>query len=609
MANTSNIPTGLNVPSQIPLDTITYSLNEFTLSNLGTDNNLAFKYYKNLIVNCIEENTNWIWREVQEGEENTGLLNIDYEYPYNHIVNNVNYSNKKYNFFKINNYEELLKNSIISIGNKYSLYKGFNEINDKHEFYTINSNTLKINIENNVLSLDLPESSQIPALYVNNLYIPSYSEWVNAGGNLVSNPSFKYKGEGTLSKPFTDSINYTSSTSYTIDNNTSIQNALDAYVGDTGIYSRLNPEKSGQQIIIQKNNTIYTFTGDFNYSSLNLLIQGYVVCTTTGWLVNMDNPLYFDSNSSFITIRVDDEGILQLTDSLGFKNSGNTSSTFPSFDTGRIGYLLGNGEIYSSYNGVDVLNRYIINSDGNFNDLNLHFQVKCRLRADYQGIYLAKNYARYDFYNTIQSGMYLGSVNINLQAFRMTGGLVRFYENGAITISSQTSSRTYGITFEPENDGIGYCRFELNSAKIGYTCKYLFSKLNDENVEFLAFNSVGVGSTTFPLGSNLIINGLFENAGFTPWNVEFRNCVYQFTGIDHNRVDLTNGNLISSVNTIGSNVIETLVVYNNRANAIAAGVPLYSAFLNRGNSGTPEGDEINNFPLTGKWYKDIVLPN
>ena len=73
-------------------------------------------------------------------------------------------------------------------------------------------------------------------------------------------------------------------------------------------------------------------------------------------------------------------------------------------------------------------------------------------------------------------------------------------------------------------------------------------------------------------------------------------------------MDLTKGNNISSTNTVGSNVIETLVVYNNRANAIAAGVPLYSAFLNRDNVGVAEGAESNPYPLTAKWYRDIVLP-
>ena len=55
-------------------------------------------------------------------------------------------------------------------------------------------------------------------------------------------------------------------------------------------------------------------------------------------------------------------------------------------------------------------------------------------------------------------------------------------------------------------------------------------------------------------------------------------------------------------------MIESLVVYNNRANALSAGVPVYSAFLNRGNDGVAEGSELNPFPNTVKWIRDIVLP-
>ena len=55
-------------------------------------------------------------------------------------------------------------------------------------------------------------------------------------------------------------------------------------------------------------------------------------------------------------------------------------------------------------------------------------------------------------------------------------------------------------------------------------------------------------------------------------------------------------------------MVETLVVYNSRANAISAGVPLYSAFLNRDNAGVAEGAEVNPYPSTTKWYRDIVLP-
>lgn len=540
-----------------------------------------------------------------------------------------------------NTLTEFIQEKIVleNVGSGAGFYKGFNNTSKKFELKSlivssqngegesilrdvqqntndvtirlkkISSNTLSIESTDTELHIELPEASQIPALYVNNLYVPTYSEWVNAGGDLLTNPTFEYKGVGTLSKPFTDSIKYTSISTYVISDDTAIQNALDNYVGDLGTYSKGNPEKSGQRITIQNNNSNYTFTGDFSYNNINLLIEGNVLSTTSGWLLDMDDLTIFPSLSETAVIRLSEEGSLTLEQSNGFRNSGNTSTSPPAYDTGKTCFLLGDGIISTSYNGANILTKYLINSDGNFNDSNLHFQIKCRLKADYQGVYLAKNFSRFDFYNTIQSNFFLGSVNINLQAFRMTGGQVRFYEKGNIIVAGTSSSRTYGITFEPQGSGIGNCIFILNSAKVDYTCNYLFAKLNNENVDFTAIGSEGYGATlSFPIITNTIVNGLFKNLGATPWAVTFRDCSYAYTGIDFTKVDLTLGNNISSVNTIGNNIVETLVVYNNRLNAIAAGLSLYSAFINRGNLGLPEGSEINTYPDTSKWYRDIVLP-
>jgi len=103
MANYSNIPTGLNITSQIPLDKKQFILNESTLADLGVNNNLAFTYYDGLKVFCKQERTLYEWREVQSGEENTGLIPTDFIYPGSIIVDNVVYSNKKYNFFQVIN--------------------------------------------------------------------------------------------------------------------------------------------------------------------------------------------------------------------------------------------------------------------------------------------------------------------------------------------------------------------------------------------------------------------------------------------------------------------------------------------------------------------------
>lgn len=102
MADFSNIPTGLKITSQIPLNSKEWVQNEATLAYLGVDNNLAYTYHDQLIVNCLEEKSKYIWREVQPGEENTGLVPLDFTYPLNlPETYNINYSGKTYNFFEI----------------------------------------------------------------------------------------------------------------------------------------------------------------------------------------------------------------------------------------------------------------------------------------------------------------------------------------------------------------------------------------------------------------------------------------------------------------------------------------------------------------------------
>jgi hypothetical protein len=577
MADFSNITGGLRIPSQIPLDVKQFSKNEATLAYLGIDNNLAFTYYDKLKVFCKTEKTTYEWREVQDGEENTGLVPLDFTYPANTITADVDYSNKTYNFFKIETVDFLIKNSITSIGEGEEIYKGFNETTKKHEIKSIDSLTLSVNTVDDTLFIEQPSTSTIPALYVNNLYVPTEAEFL--AGNT--------KGNGSLAKPFTDTVTAYVAGVPTITPNTAIQNALDAFIG-TGIggdgvnpASALNPKLSGQRIIVQNNNAGYTFSSNLGISNLYLVLEESINSTTTGYLVDMDDATKFNSTSSIFTIEIKEGKILQIQ-GLGFRNSGNTSSDAPQYDTGRVGAFLGDGEIYTGYNGADVLTRYIFNGDGNNNDGQLHFQVKCKVRALYQGIYFTKNRMRIDFYNQITSGIFLGSINIATKAFHMTGGQVRFYEKGAIAISSEVSGRTYGVTFDPASDPIGECNFELNSARVAGTCRWCFVKLSAGDVRFIAFNSPSGNSfaTTIP-GTNSIVDGLFENLDVNPWGINFKNNVFSFTGIDQTKVDLTQGNNTSSINFIGNDVLETLVVFNSKASAISAGRPKGSKFLKR----------------------------
>jgi hypothetical protein len=618
----TNIPTGLKITTQIPLNVKEFCKDEATLAYLGVDDNLAFTYHDQLEVLCLAEKSIYVWREVQVGEENTGLVPLDFTYPTGlSNLYDINYSGKKYNFFlkeyiTTDTLQDLIK--IENVGTGADVYKGFNSTTNKHEIKTVIidsqlssgesfvrdiqentnditvrvkkliSNNLTISSTNEEVRIETPETASIPALYVNNLYIPTEAEFL--AGNT--------KGEGTLAKPFTDTVTAYVAGVPTITPNTALQNALDAYVG-TG--TRLSPELLGQQIIVQdKGVGSHTFGGDLNYSNLNLKLEGDLYCSTSDYIVDMDNATYFNSENSRIAIEIAEGKLLQYDNSLGFRNSGNTSVAPPSYSSGRIIELKGEGTVFCNYNGAENLTRYILNTDGNNNDDGLHFYIKCKLRADFQGVYFMKNKGRVDFYNNIQSGTFLGVINTSIKAFHMTGGQIRFFEQGSISISSDLSGREYGITFEPLDSGVGYCEFALNSARVGGNCNYCFVKLNNQPVSFLAFNSASnYGfSTTLP-GDLVPVDGLFENLGIDKWSIEFKNNIFSYTGINFDKVDLTQGNNISSVNFIGNNVVEVLIKHDDRNAAILAGLPLYSAYIKT--SGVA-------YPSTSGWVRDIVLP-
>jgi len=121
MSDITNIPTGLKIQSQIPLNSKEWVQNEATLAYLGIDDNLAFTYHDQMEIFCLEEKTLYIWREVQEDEENTGLIPLDFTYPNNlPKIYNINYSGKNYNFFQniyitsenIENYVETIEGPV-----------------------------------------------------------------------------------------------------------------------------------------------------------------------------------------------------------------------------------------------------------------------------------------------------------------------------------------------------------------------------------------------------------------------------------------------------------------------------------------------------------------
>ena len=102
MSLTNDIPTKLRVPAQLALDAKSVVTTLSELQTLGTNNNLAYTYYKGMTVICSENLKVYMWRPVNEGETG-GTLPSNFIYP-NNIVSEdgVDYSNTAYNFFEIN---------------------------------------------------------------------------------------------------------------------------------------------------------------------------------------------------------------------------------------------------------------------------------------------------------------------------------------------------------------------------------------------------------------------------------------------------------------------------------------------------------------------------
>lgn len=444
-----------------------------------------------------------------------------------------------------------------NLGNGVPIYKGVEGTSKLHQFYNLKSSSFTISKEisgGNETGNILIESPSIPALYVNNLYKPTYEDFLN--------PNNLGKGEGTLAKPYTDTRTYSSPTSYTDAPNTAIQNAKDAYIGA----DPLNPDQEGQVIVIQNNLTGYSFSGTFNASGIRIALEdgAVVTSTTTGKLLDMDNATYFDQTNAYAEIVLKPNSVLQIQGD-GLFNSGNSQSG-TTYATRKTIMLFGDGLIYSDTNNTS---KYIINSDvansGNNNDGNLTFDIRCKIRADFQGVYKVGGVSRIDIYNRLLSGNLSDAVNTSLKAFHQTGGQVRLF-NGAV-IEFQGVTRTNAITFQPSGSFVP--SFFSQQGVFAGNATNLFNKLNNSDVTLEVTNSAS--------GYGIGVTEIFESTNL--WEVRFNQNVINSGNIDSTKVDLTKGNTVSSVNYIGFDVIETLPTFTSKQDAKTSGIAKNQAFL------------------------------
>jgi hypothetical protein len=656
MSNFNNIPTGLLVPAQVPLDAKRVVLNNTILQNLGPGNNLAFTYEDGLVVFSVATRESWEWRPVKVVETGIALLPTAFVYPNNYIVAGINYSLKAYNFFRKT--ESL---PLANLGTGKKVYKGINVVNERHEFYTLETDgkltlsypqsggtetgvllftfpgfrnlsqvgtpiykgydaganefqfytidSADIKIETNqttgVISLSLPETSSVPSIYVNQDYVPTYDDWLkanraaNGGAPVVG---FQYKGEGTLARPFTNTITYTLGSpatppSFIIES--SIQNGIDYYVGPLP-FNRLNPQRGGQKIQILSSQFAYTYNGDFSYTNINVEIYGYVISNTTGKLIDMDNPNHFvnPATPTFFSnakIYVEEDAQLEIK-GLGFWNSG-YDIPVSNYTFGKILYLYGKGRIVSIQ---DDITKYIINSGINpsspipptvtYNNAGfLTFEVTCQITSGGanggQGIVQNGGLSKVEFRDgaLISSGWLTTPTNAALEAIKITGGWIRIFDsiislqgtnNGALD-----RERGFVLNKSGNIDSIqGPQVYMVNSSLRGHTKRWFDRKSNCGNVIISNCSSVyfGGGDLVTSTG-NSNVWGIIPTEGY----VSLKNNTFDSIDLDTEKIDLTVAGSQSVSNIIGQNIIQSLKTFYTVQDAINAGVTKGSLYLKR----------------------------
>lgn len=659
MSNFNNIPTGLLVPAQIPLDAKRVVLNNSILQNLGVNNHLAFTYEDGLIVFSVATRESWEWRAVKPVEYGIPLLSTPFVYPATFIVGGIDYSLKAYNFFRKT--ESL---PLVNLGTGKKVYKGINVVNERHEFYTletdgklvlshpqvggvetgvllftfpgfknlsqvgtpifkgydaganefqfytIDSEDIKIqtNQTTGVITLSLPESSSIPSIYVNQDYIPTYDDWLKA--NRIANGGtpivgYQYKGEGTLAKPFTNTVSYTLNSPtplpVTTTIKTSIQNGIDYYVG-TG--SRLNPQRGGQKIQILSAAQAYDYDGDFSYAGINLEIYGYVVSNTTGKLIDMDNPNHFvnpvtPTFFSVARIYLEEDSQLEIK-GLGFWNSGYNIPT-SNYTFGKILNLYGKGVIISVQNDIT---KYIINSGINpplpipptvtYNNAGfLTFEVTCQVNSGGtnggQGIVQNGGLSKVEFREgaIINSGWLTTPTDVNLEAIKVTGGWIRIF-NSIISLQGTNGGvldreRGFSLNKSGTVDSIqGPQIYMVNSSLRGHVKSWFDRKGNCGNVFISNCSTIYFGGKDlFTSSGNTSVWG--NASALTEGYVSVKNSVFDNVNIDAEKINLTVAGSQSVINLIGSDVIQSLKIFSCKQDAAASpyNLPVGATFIKR----------------------------
>lgn len=424
---------------------------------------------------------------------------------------------------------------------------------------TVESSSLSVTQEGSVITIELPVVSDIPSLIVNDLYIPTYADFLLG----------KTKGNGTASKPFTNTITYTAPTVYTTAPNTAIQNALDAYKGTGGkgtIADPTNPQLLGSIIQIEKGSGTYNFTGDFDYLDLKLQLKaGVIIGSTPIGEYLMDFTKFSTTKSHNPTIYIE-EGAYIFCQKNGFKivggdfilgsedkktlniNGGNNN-------TGIV--LIGNVESHTLFEVNGGSETYI---NGSFPNLVINSFIATRRGR----MFVIKGNGRV----LCQSAILYFLTEPNLVTITNTYSPIEIEGTGFIGIynSDVTLNKTSLVTYNQLVSLDNSALFEAIDSKLVGDSVYLAYCKNISNTPVIRLDACKMYISTTNSFANTI-SGIWQNIILTNNNMPN-------TSINATTTEI----LPSSINTIGSKIIETLSSYTSKALASAV-LPKGGAFI------------------------------
>lgn len=524
----NNIPAGLNIPTQIPLNIKENVLNEATLAYLGLSNNLAYTYHDQMIVTCLEEGTRYIWREVLVGEENTGLVPLDFTYPSNIIVYGIIYSNRTFNFFLLPSLEKTY--NAANVGTGVSVYKDTTTVGSTNTFNFKKSvsNTIMITEDGDDVRYEIIDGG-VNQFIVNSDYI----------GN---------EELGTVTKPFKN-----------------LQNAVIAYIG-TG--TNIVPQYSGYTIKVLKD--VNVFTGSLAILNLTVDTDVYIQSnpSTGNYLLDVDADATLPIGMT--PFAINDLVRITLKGSGGFlcrKRGVKNRGTQQSSNLSRGKQIVISCTFQSTLEATDI-NRTLIecnkeNTAGYFNDINV------------ANIVLSGNISISTKNSNIitcglNSGVYLNngvllqfSDNINpfdttIQPIVITGGNLNVIES---TIQSYLNNGIGGSVNAIDNyitiSDSGNVTVQ-NSIFNGY-CKNLI--VNDDATQS---SVILVNNSSLSMS---VYEEVLKSISVVWTNLKLINN-YINGNIDSVQIVLTP----NTTNIINSQIVETLTTYINKEVAITAGL-------------------------------------